>query len=74
MSFLLAHDLIFIFYKIAVERGPSRITCRDFSRFCRENLLSEVEAIDWSDIFTIENINKKVRIFNDLLGGCINML
>ncbi|XP_071572499.1 uncharacterized protein [Temnothorax nylanderi] len=69
--FLSAHDLIGITYDIKIERVPRRtIRVRDFRTFNLEDFLAELDAQNWEDLYTSDNIDVKLGILNDFLLTC----
>ena len=73
VSFLSAHDLIYVTYDINITRRMSRlVSCRDFKNFKEDDFLSEVGECDWSDLISSECIDSKVQIFNDRLLKCVD--
>jgi len=68
VEFLSAHDLIFITYKIRIQRCSSRhIICRDYRKFNRSKFLSELQSSDWSSLFNANCIDDKVEMLNVVL-------
>lgn len=58
MAFLSAHDLIYIRYKIKIQRRGSRqVTFRDWSGFDRTTFRAAIEVINWSDLLTSNDID-----------------
>lgn len=54
VKFLSAHDLIFIKYRIKIQRCSSRqIVCRDYREFNELEFLSELRCHDWSSLHFI---------------------
>ena len=54
VTFLTAHDLIYIKYRIKIQRRKNRIvTFRDWSGFDGDAFRSDVEGINWTDFYDI---------------------
>lgn len=63
-----AHDLICIRYDLKVERRRDRtVNFRDWRNLDQFVLLSEVNDLDWSDLFSSTNMDEKVEIFSSKL-------
>jgi len=60
VSFLSAHQLINITYKVRIERFCRRIIkIRDFRSFDKRSFLEELDVYDWDVLYKTENIEVK---------------
>jgi len=70
---LSAHDLIYIHYKINVERGCCRrVLCRDFRNFNEAEFLTDLRAGDWERLMNSESIEEKVDMMNNYILQCLD--
>ncbi|XP_011170183.1 uncharacterized protein LOC105203117 [Solenopsis invicta] len=73
VAFLSAHDLIFIKYDIKIRRRNIRtIICRNYENFNEVDFLSEIQDIDWTQVWNSDCINRKVEVLNAKLLECYN--
>lgn len=68
VTFLSAHDLIYIRYEFKVRRRFERcILCRDWRGLDMDSLLSDIGNIDWSDLLDTNDMGVKMNVFNNKL-------
>lgn len=73
VSFLSAHDLIYVIYKIKIQRSFNRtVNCRDFSKFDEQKFLSEIEEFDWQSLFLMDSMDQKTEFLNSVLLERLN--
>ncbi|XP_011158078.1 uncharacterized protein LOC105194715 [Solenopsis invicta] len=73
VAFLFAHDLIFIKYNIKIRRRiNTTINCRNYENFNEVDFLSEIQDIDWTQVWNSDCINRKVEVLNARLLECYN--
>lgn len=74
VPFLSAHDLIFVKYKIAIDKLPQRVfTCRDFRKFNQDAFLRQLASLDWAAFYSSNFLDEKVWLFNNYLELCYNV-
>lgn len=72
VSFLSAHNLIFIEYRYIVQRASKKsITYRDFRNLDHVSFNNALAAVDWSNCLDTSNINEKVHFLNSTLLNVI---
>ncbi|XP_011860418.1 PREDICTED: RNA-directed DNA polymerase from mobile element jockey-like, partial [Vollenhovia emeryi] len=73
VSFLSSHDLIYIAYKIRVERTKIRnVWARDFRFFDHEKFSRDLLAKNWNEFYMANDVDSKVELFNSFLLECFD--
>jgi len=68
VSFLSAHDLVFIEYNVSVERNTSKqVTARDYRNFDHDRFMHDLSVRCWGSIAETDCLDSKTEIFNSLL-------
>ena len=62
------HDLVYLSYKIRPPKlKPTVVMRRCFNNIDSEKFMSDLSRINWDCIFSADNVNDKLNIFNSLL-------
>lgn len=66
VSFLSAHDLIYLEYNIRVEDNNIRktISSRSYKNFSLDSYLQDLNLKNWEELYHANNIDDKIRIMN----------
>jgi hypothetical protein len=65
------HDMIFIIYNLAYDSPTeTNFTYRSFKQFNISSCLEDAVNLPWHSISTLQDINDKVSVFNDMIN-CI---
>ncbi|XP_068993484.1 uncharacterized protein [Neodiprion pinetum] len=73
VAFLSSHDLISVsFLSISDKIEPREIICRDFKLLNSQAFKLDIEACDWSQVFTATSIDAKVDLLNTFVLETIN--
>lgn len=74
VSFLSAHDLVYVEYNIQVinNNETRMLTYRSFKDFSLNNYLWELGTKNWEEVFLSETIDEKVSVMNDLIVSTLD--
>lgn len=72
VSFLSAHDLIYVVLDVGIGEESSNITHRNFKNFCKDSFLDDLRRADWSPFFCSNNIDSKVEYMNFVVTACLD--
>lgn len=73
VAFLSAYDLIYIRYKIKIQRRSGRsVTFRDWRDMDDASFRLAVEGIDWSTLLASDDMDEKVEEFNNKIMEVFN--
>lgn len=73
VTFLSAHDLIYVIYDLKIVRREGRsMVCRDRRGMDAGNLVQRMRDLDWRRVMETEDVNEKVRIFTSMLVQYFN--
>lgn len=73
---LLVSDHCLIFVRLNLSQPPRAPLCRtfrDFHNFCHEGFLNDIQTVPWHRIYTVNDINEKLHIFNNLVIELFNI-
>ena len=62
------HEMVYCTRKLNSFKYPAKtITCRDYSKYNKEELNRELENVDWNPIYDACNVNKALEYFNEII-------
>ncbi|KAI5722617.1 hypothetical protein M8J76_011065 [Diaphorina citri] len=62
------HDLTYLVFNLYSSKPrPKLITCRNFKNLNRDLFYSDAAAADWNSVYSLPDIDSKVRAFNSLV-------
>jgi len=74
VSFISAHDLIYVEYSIRVVEDVTRvIRARDFRNYERDRFLGELAGCGWRAIAEADNLDTKIKIFNTFVTRALDI-
>ena len=61
------HNLVAIVRKTSIPKaGPKILYKRSYRRFCENDFIRDIENIDWSQLLTLNEVEKAIQLFNEL--------
>ena len=62
------HDMVGCIRKINTARFfPRTITCRNYKSYLPDNLIKDLQNVDWKPLYNIRNVNEALTFFNKIL-------